>query len=159
MANIEAVYAVGNSLVTSLRNRYQLLATKPVSDCGFSLLGSSDLAKEDPDFLGLHPTTLSLFLHRVTINEHARNATQLPSKEYASPPLDRVQVIPTDLSLEDIMRIWDSLQPSYRLSVAYVARVVLIDPAEDIPGALPVVSTRFTWSDDPAVAPGAGANE
>jgi hypothetical protein len=148
-----------------------------------------------------------LFLHRVTINEHARNATQLPSKEYASPPLaldlhflmtawsnsalheqvilawsmqqlhqhpnlevaslspanwqpeDRVQVIPTDLSLEDIMRIWDSLQPSYRLSVAYVARVVLIDPAEDIPVALPVVSTRFTWSDDPAVAHGAGANE
>ena len=165
------------------------------------------MAKEDPDFLGLHPTTLSLFLHRVTINEHARNATQLPSKEYASPPLaldlhflmtawsnsalneqvilawsmqqlhqhpnlevaslspanwqpeDRVQVIPTDLSLEDIMRIWDSLQPSYRLSVAYVARVVLIDPAEDIPGALPVVSTRFTWSDDPAAAQGAGANE
>jgi hypothetical protein len=75
MANIEAVYAVGNSLVTSLRNRYQLLATKPVIDCGFSLLGSSDLAKEDPDFLGLHQTTLSLFLHRVTINEHARNAT------------------------------------------------------------------------------------
>jgi len=207
MANIEAVYAVGNSLVTSLRNRYQLLAKKPVSDCGFSLLGSSDLAKGEPDFLGLHPTTLSLFLHRVTINEHARNATQLPSKEYASPPLaldlhflmtawsesvlneqvilawsmqqlhqhpslevaslspanwqpeDRVQIIPTDLSLEDIMRIWDSLQPSYRLSVAYVARVVLIDPAEDVPGALPVVSSRFTWSDDPAVAQGGGAKQ
>jgi hypothetical protein len=177
MATIEAVYDVGNSLVTSLRNRYQLLATKPVSDCGFSLLSSGDLAKGDPDFLGLHSTTLSLFLYRVTINEHARNAPQHPRNEYASPPLavdlhflmtawsnsalneqvilawsmqqlhqhpilavespspatwqpdDRVQVIPADLSLEDIMRIWDSLQPSYRLSVAYLARVVLIDPA------------------------------
>ena len=90
---------------------------------------------------------------------------QHPNLEVASlspanwQPEDRVQVIPTDLNLEDIMRIWDSLQPSYRLSVAYVARVVLIDPAEDIPGALPVVSTRFTWSDDPGVAHGAGANE
>jgi hypothetical protein len=205
MANIEAVYAVGNSLVTSLRNRYQLLAEKPVGDCGFSLLSSADLSKEDPKFLDSHPTNLSLFLHRVTISEHGRNTSQLPSKDYTRPPLtvdlhflmtawsdealfeqvilawsmqqlhqhpileasslspanwqpeDRVQVIPTDLSLEDIMRIWDSLQPSYRLSVAYVARVVRIDSAEDPQQAPPVVTRRFAWSDDPAVALGAGA--
>lgn len=205
MANIQAIYAVGNSLITSLQNRYQLLATKPVDDCGFLLLSSADLSMEDPKVLEDHTTNLSLFLHRVTINEHGRNTSQLPSKDYARPPLtvdlhflmtawsnsaikeqvilawsmqqlhqhpildvsslspaewqpeDRVQVIPTDLSLEDIMRIWDSLQPSYRLSVAYVARVVRIDPAEDLQQAPPVVSRRFAWSDDPAVALGAGA--
>jgi hypothetical protein len=65
-------------------------------------------------------------------------------------PEDSVQVLPTDLTTEDIMRIWDSLQPSYRLSVAYVARVVRIDPSEVIHREQPVVATRLTWSDAPA---------
>ncbi len=38
-----------------------------------------------------------------------------------------VQVVAAELSLEDMSRIWDSLSPKYRLSVAYVARVVHVD--------------------------------
>jgi hypothetical protein len=40
---------------------------------------------------------------------------------------DLVQIIPAELSLEDMSRIWDSLSPKYRLSVGYVARVVQVD--------------------------------
>ena len=47
-----------------------------------------------------------------------------------------------DLSLEDILRIWDALGPKYRLSIAYIARVVRIDRPLTAPG--PVVATRFT---------------
>jgi hypothetical protein len=55
---------------------------------------------------------------------------------------ESVQLIPSDLSLEDILRIWDALGPKYRLSVGYVARAVRIDRA--IPTDVPVVATRFT---------------
>ena len=54
---------------------------------------------------------------------------------------DLVQVIPAELSTEDMMRIWDALEPSYRLSVSYIARVVRIDVPTPEPGR-PVVEVR-----------------
>ncbi|MGA8532470.1 MAG: DUF4255 domain-containing protein [Candidatus Tumulicola sp.] len=54
---------------------------------------------------------------------------------------EAVQLIPADLSLEDILRIWDALGPKYRLSTSYIARVVRIDRTV-VPGG-PVVATRF----------------
>ena len=60
-------------------------------------------------------------------------------------PGDVVQVIPSEISNEDLMRIWDALDPGYRLSISYIARVVRID-ADVPPDAQPVVakSLRFT---------------
>jgi Pvc16 N-terminal domain len=40
---------------------------------------------------------------------------------------DTVQIVPAELSDDDMLRIWSSLSPKYRLSVAYIARVVRID--------------------------------
>ena len=57
---------------------------------------------------------------------------------------DLVQIVPAELSNEDLMRIWDALAPDYRLSLSYVARVVRIDPDEAETG-LPVVATRFEY--------------
>lgn len=54
-----------------------------------------------------------------------------------------VQVIPSELSNEDIMRIWDALHPSYRLSASYVARVVRLDPDVDTALHPPVVERRL----------------
>lgn len=59
---------------------------------------------------------------------------------------ETVQMILADLSLEDILRIWDALGPKYRLSISYIARVVRIDRAAATTG-LPVVATRFTYQD------------
>jgi hypothetical protein len=42
---------------------------------------------------------------------------------------ETIQIVPADLSLEDILRIWDALGPKYRLSVSYIARIVRIDRA------------------------------
>jgi hypothetical protein len=58
---------------------------------------------------------------------------------------ESVQLVLADLSLEDILRIWDALGPKYRLSIAYVARVVRID--RTITPAGPVVATRFTFEE------------
>lgn len=57
---------------------------------------------------------------------------------------DEIQIVPSELSHEDMMRIWDALDPAYRLSVAYVARVVRID-REAVPAGRPVVATRLDF--------------
>ncbi len=70
-------------------------------------------------------------------------------------PGDVVQLIPAELSTEDMMRIWDALEPPYHLSVSYIARVVRIDAAT-APDARPVVATRFSATDGlvlPAAVP------
>ncbi len=189
MANVFAIHSVGNSLATYLRNSYPepLRTDHP---CQFRLLSSGELAD-----LGEIDTTLTLYLYRVTMNEHVRNrnrATHMDEHDvplavdlhylltvwsnsalaeqtilawavrqlYLFPTLsassltpeagwgdnDIIQVVPAELSTEDLMRIWDALDPTYRLSVPYVARVVRIDP--DAPGGgRPVVATRLAWTD------------
>jgi hypothetical protein len=57
---------------------------------------------------------------------------------------DVVHFLPFELGTEDLMRIWDALTPSYRLSIPYVARVVRVDPEESEAG-LPVVATRYRY--------------
>src|SRR5262249_32608959 len=135
---------------------------------------------------------LTLYLYRVTVNEHTRNVRRVTGPLAENVPLavdlhylltiwsrsafteqvviawamrqlhqhpvldassltpeaewgpgDFVQVIPAELSTEDVMRIWDALDPGYRLSVSYVARVVRID-TDPLPADRPVVATRFS---------------
>lgn len=59
---------------------------------------------------------------------------------------DVVQIIPAELSNEDLMRVWDALAPDYHLSLSYIARVVRIDP-EDSATGLPVVATRYQYGE------------
>jgi hypothetical protein len=71
-------------------------------------------------------------------------------------PDDIVQVIPGEISNEDMMRIWDALDPPYHLSLSYIARVVRLDPDPIIDG-LPVVSKRLELTDQVPTAPGRSA--
>lgn len=66
-----------------------------------------------------------------------------PEAEWVSE--DNIYIIPAELNTEDMMRIWDSLRPDFRLSLAYTARVVRIDP-EQISTAGPVVATRLDYA-------------
>ncbi len=187
MANLLAVHSVGASLVTFLRNSYPE-SLRTAHPCEFRLLSSGELAEP-----GNFETSLSLFLYRVSINEHLRNipdrargngdglvplsldlhylmtvwagsalAEQLIiawamrqlyhhsvldisslSSEAEWNAGDIIQVLPGEVSTEDMMRIWDALDPPYRLSVSYVARVVRID-ADREADRRPVVATRFS---------------
>jgi hypothetical protein len=67
------------------------------------------------------------------------------SPEAGWTPADFVQVIPAELSNEDVMRIWDALDPAYRLSVSYAARTVRIDP-DQVPAGRPVVAARSSFA-------------
>jgi hypothetical protein len=70
------------------------------------------------------------------------DVSSLPPK-FGWMPADTVQILDAELSDEDMMRIWDGIGPSYRLTVGYVARVVHVEPDEDVGVATPVVATRF----------------
>jgi hypothetical protein len=63
-------------------------------------------------------------------------------------PDDVIQVIPGEISNEDMMRIWDALDPAYHISLSYIARVVRIDPAAAQGEALPVVARRLGFTDE-----------
>jgi hypothetical protein len=196
MANIKSIHSVCNSIMQFLHNGYEAF---PVPDgppgtfmpdeypCNFRVLSSGEL-KANADF----GTTLSLYLYRVLMNEHARSR---PVRSGGIPPLsvdlhffltiwaesaaaeqticawamqqlhlhplldrsslteeggwqtgEMVQIIPAELSNEDMMRIWDALAPDYRLTIPYIARVVRID-AEEAGAGLPVVATRYQFEE------------
>jgi hypothetical protein len=173
MANILAVHSVGNSIVTWLRNSYPaMLAGRPMPACAFDLVSCGQLAGDVEE-----TTRVTLLLHRVAVNEHARQSRPANAAAdgraplsldlhylltaWAATPLDEqitfawtlrqlhqhpvldasslspeagwardevIQIVPSELSTEDMMRIWDALDPSYRLSATYVARYVRLDP-------------------------------
>jgi hypothetical protein len=187
MTNILAIHSVGESLRAYLDTSFpeDIRATHP---CEFKLLSSGDLVGEtDLD------ATLSLFLYRITVNEHARNVRRVNDPARENLPLavdlhymltmwsksaftehvvmawamrqlhqhpvfdastltseaswgagDFVQVIPAELGTEELMRIWDALDPGYRLSASYIARVVRIDSDAE-PTFAPVVASRLTF--------------
>ncbi len=197
MANVSAIHTVGNSIVTFLRNTYpRTVAGQPMPDCGFDLVSSGELANPDDSL-----PRITLFLYRITVNEHCRQ--QRPGKQspeqqaplgldlhylltawagnahdeqlplawamrqiYQFPILDAsslapeagwgadevIQIIPAELPNEDMMRIWDALEPSYRISVSYIARLVRIDP-DSLIGIQPVVATRFGYGNLEGGAP------
>ena len=185
MANVLAIHSVGNSIATYLRNSYPTeLDGLPMPACGFELISCGQLMGDIDE-----TTRVTLLLHRVTVNEHARNNRaglgngprplcldlHYVLTAWAPTPLDEqltfawalrqlhqhpvldasslspeadwdrdevVQIVPAELSTEDMMRIWDALDPPYRLSASYVARLVRLDPDEE--GEFqPVVARRL----------------
>jgi len=193
MTNVLAIHSVGESLRAYLDTSFPT-EVRTAHPCEFKLLSSGDLVGEtDLD------ATMSLFLYRITVNEHTRNVRRVSDLSRDNLPLavdlhymltmwsksaftehvvmawamrqlhqhpvfdastltseaswgagDFVQVIPSELSTDELMRIWDALDPGYRLSVSYIARVVRID-SDPQPTLVPVVASRLTF--DTALVP------
>jgi len=53
-----------------------------------------------------------------------------------------IHLAPEELTNEDLLRLWETLAPTYRLSYSYVARVVMVESESSRAGAR-VVATRF----------------
>ncbi|MEC5385332.1 DUF4255 domain-containing protein [Uliginosibacterium sp. H3] len=190
MANVLAIHSVGSSIATFLRNTYpKVVAGVNMPDADFAQMSSGEMAGSIDDAL----TRITLYLYRVTVNEHSRQQRPaLMSQEqqaplgldlhfmltawagnaqdeqlmlawtmrqlYLYPILDAsslspeagwgsdevIQIIPSELPTEEMMRIWDALDPSYRISVPYIARLVRIDP-DTILDSHRVVATRFGY--------------
>lgn len=56
-------------------------------------------------------------------------------------PRENIQVVSEPLSLQEIVNIWDAFKPNLQISVAYVARMVLLDSTVSMYDA-PAIQTR-----------------
>ncbi|HEU4620729.1 MAG TPA: DUF4255 domain-containing protein [Burkholderiaceae bacterium] len=186
MASVVALHSVTSGLAQFLSRAYQLAPISQVS-CKFTPVGTSEFKKLDGQ-----DTTCSIFVYRITHNEHLRNYRpvgrvlplsvnlhllftiwadsalreqsliawllralhQQPVVDRSMLPstagfdvADHIQLLPEELSLDDMTKLWQTLAPPYRASLTYVARNVPIDVErnEDYP---PVVATRFALDDE-----------
>jgi len=64
-------------------------------------------------------------------------------------PDETVSIVPAELDTEALFRIWDGFTPKFRLSAAYVARVVRLGDDRPGPAARPVVATRYALREMP----------
>jgi hypothetical protein len=53
---------------------------------------------------------------------------------------EQLQIIPEEMSTEDLMRVWDSLPGDYRLSSPYLVKTLRLEPADPITQGPPVTS-------------------
>ncbi len=95
------------------------------------------------DSASIEQTILAWAMHELQRRPVLDSSSLSPDAEWNAG--DVVQIIPEERTTEDMMRVWDALEPSYRLSVSYVARVVRIDVGVE-PEVPAVVATRFGWN-------------
>lgn len=70
MANVFAIHSVGNTIATYLRDTYpRSIGDADMPDCAFDPVSSGELAGDVAD-----TTRITLYLYRVTVNEHSRQA-------------------------------------------------------------------------------------
>jgi len=127
MANPFAIHSVGSSLVTALRNAYHDYQpntgdpniTKP--SCDFRLLSSGEMATADTGNL---PTTLSLFLYRITMNEYLRNTGSSNSALDGN--------IPLSVDLHYLMIVWASNAEAEHFILGWAMRQLHLHPVLDI---------------------------
>lgn len=191
MANVQATFSVCEGLRTFLQRSYDMADPQPAPGLKFEVASAHQINQRRNDEAR---DELSIFLYRVTVNEHQRNLvpeqrerTPLmldlhlllvawcaqPSTEqalitwtmrelYQRPVLDlsvlspdagwarndAVQLVPSELSNEDLMRLWEAVLPPYHLSVSYIARMVRVD-ADPLPSYERVVATHVGMSEVP----------
>ena len=84
------------------------------------------------------------------IHDHPLLDVSYLSPEAGWSASDVVQVVVEEISLDNLMTLWQTFTPAYRLSVSYVARVITIDGAPNEEFG-PVVATRFQYTDREAL--------
>jgi hypothetical protein len=117
MANITAIHSVGTSLVTYLRKSYPQ-ALREQFPCEFSLLSGGEINRlTDP------PTTLSLFVYRVTINEHLRNTPR--------PDLNNNHALSLTLDLHYLLTVWADQALHEQVILGWAMRQLFMHPILD----------------------------
>lgn len=185
MAGVAALQGLCSGLMSTLDRERQLSTGVSGLPCSFRVAGTADLRRLDGAV-----TTCSLYVYRLTRNEHLRNRqtppqpltldahlmftlwadspmveqilhTWLLRQLHERPLLGRavfgavggygddeyVQLIPAELSWDDLTKIWQTLNLPYRLSTTFIARNLRIDPDTAAPDAAPVVARRYSYRD------------
>lgn len=119
MANVFAIHSVGHSIVTYLRNSYpQELNGVGMPDCGFELVSSGELAADASD-----ATRVTLYLYRITVNEHSRQAQALSAAATRPTALG--------LDLHFLMSAWAGNARDEQTTLAWAMRQLHMFPILD----------------------------
>lgn len=159
MASVAAIRSVGTSLADFLNRTYQeqkneelnpAFAGVALPNCVFNIISSGRIQEQDDPSEAA--VSVFIFLYRVSIDPHLRNSGRLSSPDMLLPPLSvALHYLFTFWSNsaenECVVLAWTMLQlePAYRLSLGYVARVVRIEP-EEAAEQSPVIATRFNYA-------------
>lgn len=106
MASLAAIHAVTSGLAQYLTRAHQLSPIRTTS-CAFTAVGTGDFKKLDGQ-----DTTCSLFLHRVSLNEHVRN--DVGRSDPRRPALS--------LNLHMLVTVWADSAQKEQLVFAWVMR-------------------------------------
>lgn len=119
MANIYSIYSVGDSIIQYLRNAYPQ-ELRDVHPCEFRVLSSGELAESTEEF----NTTLSIYLYRVTINEHVRNSR--------SSHLSTETNVPLSVDLHFMLSFWADSAAAEQTICAWAMRQLHHHPIMDV---------------------------
>jgi hypothetical protein len=124
MANYKAVAGVGNAIAKFLELSFQQDPSWSGSELQgklhFRLISSGQLEAEDQQPLD---KVVSLFLHRITMNDHLRGPAQLPSQP------DKRSVL--NLDLHYLITYWGSDPTEEQLVLAWVMQQIQQNPILD----------------------------
>lgn len=110
MANLRAIHSLGSSIIRHLQLAFSSRFDDQLS-CDFQLYSSGNLAKlqdSEPN------NTVSLFLYRITVNEHLRNSVR-PDQMFDENP-----ALPLDLHY--LLSIWSESASDEQVIAAWVMR-------------------------------------
>ncbi len=74
------------------------------------------------------------------LDRHSVIPTPMFNTRFPSPDAGAIKITMQAMSMEDLLRIWDALEASYRLSVPYLVRTIRLGAVEE--PASPVVEDR-----------------
>ena len=126
MANVLALHAISQALVTSLRDSYPAqIAGRPLPPCAFELLSS--------DGMSSHPlegqTRVGLYLHQLTIRDDLRQASPAGLAACGSVPLG--------LELHYLLSAWGATPQNEQIPLAWAIHQLHACPILDVSSLFP----------------------
>lgn len=135
MANIHSINSVGSSIMQFLRNAYPA-ELREAYPCDFRIVSSGELAENTDEF----NTTITLYLYRVIINEHIRNASiSLNSGKNTQ--------IPLSVDLHFMISVWADSAAAEHTLCAWVMSQIHQHPIMDVSS----LTEEGNWSADEVV--------
>ena len=117
MSNVLGIHSVGQSLMTRLTNTYPA-SLRALYDCTFSVLSSTEVAEATVDL-----PAVTLYLHRVSMNEHMRSMRRGPERPNDANPLS--------LDLHYLLSVWAATAPAEHTLLAWTMRELHLQPLLD----------------------------
>lgn len=134
MANIYSINSVGSSIMQFLRNTYPQ-ELRDAYPCDFRIVSSGEMAESTEEF----NTSVTLYLYRIIINEHVRNAPA--ANQHGSTQ------VPLSVDLHFMLSVWADSAAAEHTLCAWVMSKLHQHPIMDVSS----LTEEGGWSSDDVV--------